>query len=108
MSLTEQHVFLCVHHHHHIQTTNTTQYPSTNSHVTYPDSLAVGPDVGRGPVGEALDMQCFPLVEAAFIWRLGPVMEQAVHLQQLAARQRHLDAHSARRGEQGNRETVIV
>lgn len=47
---------------------------------TYPEGLTVGPDVGWGPVGQALDMQGFPLVEAAFLQRLGPVMEQAVHL----------------------------
>lgn len=52
----------------------------------YPQGLAVGPDVGWSPVGQTLDMQGFPLVEAAFLRGLSPVMEQAVHLQQLISR----------------------
>lgn len=52
----------------------------------YPESLAVGPDVGRRPVGEALDVQRLPLSEAALLGRLGPGVEQTVHLQQLAGR----------------------
>jgi len=65
----------------------------------YPEGLTVGPDVGRGPVGQALDMQGFPLVEAALLRGLGPVLEQAVHLQQPAGRERSLNTHPARRGE---------
>jgi len=49
----------------------------------YPEGLAVRSDVSWGPVGQALDMQGFSLLEAAFLQGLGPVMEQAVHLQQL-------------------------
>lgn len=52
----------------------------------YPEGLAVGPDVSWGPVGKALDMQGFPLVEAAFLKGFGPIMEQEVHLQQLTGR----------------------
>lgn len=63
---------------------------------SYPEGLAVGPDVGRGPVGQALDVQGLSLVEAAFLGGLGPVVEQAVHLQQLSVRQRSLDTHPVR------------
>lgn len=53
---------------------------------SYPERLAVGPDVGGGPVREALDMQGFSLMEAAVLRGPGPVMEQTVHLQQLTGR----------------------
>lgn len=52
----------------------------------YPEGLTVGPNVGWGPVGQALDMQSLFLVEAAILQGLGPVMQQTVHLQQLTSR----------------------
>ncbi|TNN33524.1 hypothetical protein EYF80_056314 [Liparis tanakae] len=61
----------------------------------YPEGLAVGPDVGGRPVGQALDMQGFPLVEAALLRGGAPVLQQAVHLQQPAGRQRGLNTHPA-------------
>lgn len=51
---------------------------------SYPDSLAVGPDVGRRPVGRALHVQSSSFTEAAFLERFSPGMEQTIHLEQLA------------------------
>lgn len=51
---------------------------------SYPDSLAVGPDVGRCPVGRALHVQGYSFTEAAFFERFSPGMEQTIHLEQLA------------------------
>lgn len=54
---------------------------------SYPKGLAVRPNVGWGPVGQALDMQGFFVAEAAFLLRgLSPVVEQTIHSQQLTGR----------------------
>lgn len=52
---------------------------------SYPDSLAVGTDVGRRPVGHALHVQGSSFTEAAFLERFSPGMEQTIHLEQLAS-----------------------
>lgn len=71
--------------------------PCCAPYESYPKGLAVGSNVGWGPVGHALDVQGLSLVESVFLWWVSPVMKQTVHLQQLTGRQRSLDTHPTKK-----------
>lgn len=76
-----------------VSCTHSTHLSILEEHEPHLEGLAVRPDVSRRPVGEALDMQGFFVVETAFLQGLGPVMEETVHLQQLSGWQRHLNTN---------------
>lgn len=73
-------------------------------HGPYLEGLAVGPDVGRGPVGQALDLHGVLVVGGVWGSGCGPVVEETVQLQQLSLGEGRLHTHSAGWGTRDSRE----
>lgn len=64
----------------------------TNQKGSYPHSLTVGADVGRGPVRQTLDVKRVSLRVAVILTRRRPLVKKNVHQQLLTGRKRCLDA----------------
>ena len=82
--------------------------PPITRRAPYPQGLAVRPDVGWSPVGQALDMEGLSLDEEAVLQGLAAVVEETVHLEQLCAGQGSLDTHPGKGGGKESRRDGMV